>query len=268
VAPVQVDVLPLVPNVALPAQAPAATRERVPSGYGIQEQCLPFTAAAALGLLIRSPIAFGLCAPPDVPAGAHRFRSPLEDDGSAPALDPRVFYVQDEPRCRFAGNAFQLDGVPRSARRGGTMNRVVPGLSFFDRPDQADLFKVHLPLAWHTPPGVHLLFLPALNRAGPEVLAGLVETEWYAAPVNLVLRRPPAGESLHVAAGDPLAQVCPIPSSHLRPELQVLPSHARRARDMRTGMADWYDRHAADRSAYKRMSRERRGSPAATSARP
>jgi hypothetical protein len=256
-AAVEVDILPLVPNLALPVPAPAGTREPVPSGYGIQEQCLPFTAAAALGFLIPSPIAFGLSPPSEVPPGAHAFRSPLEDAGIVRAADERVFYVKDDPRCRFAGNAFTLDGVPQSARRGGTFHRIVPGLSFFDRADQNDLFKVHLPLAWRTPPDVHCLFLPALNRSGPEILAGLVETDWYATPVNLVVRRAPPTESLHVAVGDPLAQVCPIPRSHRRPNLKVLPSHARLARDLRTQLAVWYRQHAEDRSAYKRMARER-----------
>jgi hypothetical protein len=195
--------------------------------------------------------------PAEVPPGAHAFRSPLESARVGATVDERVFYVVDDERCRFVGNAFRLDEVPRSARHGGPFHRVVPGLSFFERGDQTDLFKVHLPLAWHTSPGVHSLFLPALNRAGPEVLAGLVETDWYATPVNLVVRRPSLAESLHVSVGDPLAQMCLIPRSHRRPHLIVLPSHARLARDLRRQLADWYRRHAEDRSAYKRIVRER-----------
>ena len=252
-AALEVQVLPLAPNLALPVPAPAATRERVPSGYGVQEQCLPFTAASALGLLLRSPIAFGLCPPAEAPPGAHTVRCPLEHPP-----DERVYYVEDDPRCRFSGNAFTLDEIPvRTRRNGGKLQRIVPGLSFFDRPDQVELFKVHLPFAWRTPPGIHCLFLPALNRSGPDVLAGLVETDWYATPVNLVVRRPPSGQSIHVAAGEPIAQVCPIARSQRRPELKVLPPHARLARDLRTQLAVWYRRHAEDRSAYKRMVRER-----------
>jgi hypothetical protein len=74
----EVQVFPLVPKVVLPRPAPATTRSHVPTGYGVQEQCLPFTAATALGFLIGSPIAFGLCPPGDVPPDGHAFRSPLD----------------------------------------------------------------------------------------------------------------------------------------------------------------------------------------------
>src|SRR5919109_5218308 len=103
----EVQIFPLVPNVMLPVPAPATTRSPIPPGYGVQEQCLPFTAAAALGFLIRSPITFGLCPPANVPPGCHAFRSPLErpHDGGAFA-DERIFYVKDDPGCRFIKNAF------------------------------------------------------------------------------------------------------------------------------------------------------------------
>jgi hypothetical protein len=253
----EVQILPLVPNVALPVAAPAGTREQVPSGYGVQEQCLPFTAASSLGLMIRSPITFGLCPPAEAPEGSHTFRSPLEEAGLVESPDGRVFYVQDDPGCHFVGNAFAFDEVPLRTQRGGSkLNPLEPGVSFFGRPDQFDVFKVHLPYAWRTPKDVHCLFLPALNRSGPEVLCGLVETDWYPTPVNLVLRRPAAGKPLHIATGEPLAQVCPVDRSHRRPELRVLPAHARLARDLRANLAGWYERHARDRSAYKRMARE------------
>src|SRR5262245_14141050 len=109
----EVEVLPLVPEAVLPVPAPATTRREIPPGYGVQEQCLPFTAATALGFLIGSPITFGLCLPGDVPDGAHRFRSPLDRaraDGSFD--DPRVFYVADDPRRAFVRNAFTLETGP------------------------------------------------------------------------------------------------------------------------------------------------------------
>src|SRR5437763_549858 len=71
----EVQIFPLVSRVALPVAAPAATRSHVPPGYGAQEHCLPFTAAAALGFLIKSPISFGLCALSEVPPDGHSFRS-------------------------------------------------------------------------------------------------------------------------------------------------------------------------------------------------
>src|SRR5205807_5504908 len=59
-----------------------------------------------------------------------------------------------------------------------------PGLSFFDRDDQANLIKLHLPYIWRTPEAVDTLFLPLLNRPAPklEVKCGVVETDWYASP--------------------------------------------------------------------------------------
>jgi hypothetical protein len=256
----EVKLFPLVPDAALPTPAPAATREHVPPGYGVQEQCLPFTAAAALGFLIGSPITFGLCPPAEVPPASHAFRSPLEDARRDALEDGRVFYVRDDPRCRFVGNAFMLDEVPLRVPGGsGRFRPVEPGLSFFDRDDQRGLFKVHLPYIWRTPPGIDCLFLPTLNRAGLIVLAGLVETDWYASPVNLVVHRPPLGHSVHVETGDPIAQAIFIERSHRRPALHVLASHARAARDLRAQLADWYRQHARDRSAYKKLARSHHG---------
>ena len=75
----------------------AQTRGTVPSGYGLQEQCLPFTAASALGFVIPSPIAFGVCVSAELPEGCRAFRSPLDrplDDGQF--SDARVFYIVDD----------------------------------------------------------------------------------------------------------------------------------------------------------------------------
>src|SRR5436309_2259789 len=107
---IEVQILPLVSNVELPAPATACTRSTIPPGYGVQEHCLPFTSATALGFLVRSPIAFGLCLPGDLPADVHTFRSPVERRAPNGVFkDSRVFYVRDEPRCRFMKNAFKLD---------------------------------------------------------------------------------------------------------------------------------------------------------------
>lgn len=115
---------------------------------------------------------------------------------------------------------------------------LLPGISFFDRPDQQNLFKLHLPYIWHTPPEVEALFVPAFNHAsGLELLAGLVETDWYANPVNLVFRCPPAHQSVHLAVGDPIAQVIFLPRDHRRPTLQILPPQARIARELHVEFA-------------------------------
>ena len=55
----EVQVFPLVPKVVLPTPAPATTRSHVPTGYGVQEQCLPFTAATALGFLLGRRLPLG-----------------------------------------------------------------------------------------------------------------------------------------------------------------------------------------------------------------
>lgn len=251
-----VHFLPLVRRAVLPTAAPAATRARVPSGYGVQEQCVPFTAASATGLLVLSPFAFGLCARPEVPPDAHAFTAPLDDPGREP--DARVFYVVDDPECDFTGNAFRLTTPTRSPR--GAPVPVVPGLSFFDRADQLDQFKLHLPYICRTDEGVDTLYLPPVNRhVQVEVLSGLVETDWYAYPVNLVLRKPRDGRSVHVAKGDPLAQLVFIPRSWRRPEVTVVADHARQARTLQAQMDEWRRLHAMDRSAYKRLLRTQHG---------
>jgi len=75
-------IIPLVPNLALPRAASARTRASVPPGYGVQEQCLPFTAASALGVVIPSPIRFGFCVIEELPAGCRAFRSPANKPGA------------------------------------------------------------------------------------------------------------------------------------------------------------------------------------------
>jgi hypothetical protein len=251
-------IVPLVPNAHLPRAASARTRAAIPPGYGVQEQCLPFTAASALGVLVPSPIRFGLCPLPELPQGCRAFRSPLDRrDADGRFTDARVFYVFDKPDSRFVGNAYEFAGVSASGSASSSVREA--GLSFFDREDQQNLFKLHLPYVWRTPDSVDTLFLPPLNRSthGLEVQCGLVETDWYASPVNLVLGKP-AG-SVHVRAGDPVAHALLIPRDLRRPALEITADHARISRDARKGLAEWDTQHAEDRSAYKILARSRHG---------
>jgi hypothetical protein len=251
-------VIPLIPNVRLPRVASARTRAAVPSGYGVREQCLPFTAASALGVLVPSPIRFGLCRHDELPPGCRAFRSPLEQpDSRGRFADPRSFYVFDDPDCGFSGNAYQLTDDPRPESCPSRGRE--PGLSFFDRTDQRNLFKLHLPYIWRTPPGLDSLFLPPLNRPahGFGVACGLVETEWYGSPVNLVLGKPPG--SMHVAVGDSIAQVILIPRGLRRSTLEVAAEHSQVYDEARVEMAEWDRQLAENRSAYKMLARTGHG---------
>ena len=251
----ELQIFPLVRDAVVPMPAPAATRSRVPPGYGVQEQCVPFTAASALGLLVPSPIAFGLCEPAEVPPAAHAFISPIESDAER---DPRVFYVVDDPVCGFSRNAFTstaLDNQPP-----GAPVQVGPGLSFFDRGDQLDLFKLHLPYICRTGEGVDTLFVSPINRIAPfEVLSGLVETDWYANPINLILRVPRDPRAVHVAKGAAVAQLVFIDRLRRRSDVKVLPDHARLSRELKVKMGEWQQRHSANRSAYKQLMRSQHG---------
>ena len=253
-----VTLVPLVPNARLPRVASARTRATVPSGYGVREQCLPFTAASALGVLIPSPIRFGLCRPEELPPGCRSFWSPLEQpEPQGRFADPRLFYIFDDPDCDFSGNAYQLTGDPRPASC--SSKRLEPGLSFFDRKDQQSLFKLHLPYIWRTPVGLDALFLPPLNRSAHRfgVACGLVETEWYASSVNLILGKPPG--SVHVAAGDPIAQVILVPRGLRRSTLEVAATDSQLYSQVLTDRAQWDRQLAEDRSAYKMLARSRHG---------
>lgn len=215
---------------------------------------MPFTAASALGFLVPSPITFGWCDPTEVPAGGLGFRSPLTGTADGRLNDERVFYVVDDLNCRFRGNAYVWNSVSDNSE-----SIREPGLSFFDREDQQDLFKVHLPYIWRTPDGVDTLFGPLINRSahGLEAQSGLVETDWYASPVNLVLRKP--STAVHVHAGDLLAHAILIPRDLRRPTLKVEPDHSRLSREMRKGLAHWEQQHAADHDAYKQLARSKHG---------
>ena len=250
--------LPMVPGVPLPMRAPASTRSEVPRGYGVQEQCLPFTAACALGLLVPAPFDFGLCEAADVPAGARGFSPP---EVAKPPGDDRVFYVVDHAPSRFAGNAFDADPLPfvDEAGHARELRPQQPGISFMDRPDQAVFFKLHLPWLLRTPPGVDSHFGPPINRGPPlDVLIALVETDWYAHPVNLVVRRPAEGP-VHVRRGDVIAQVFFIDRSARRSTLQVLEHNAPDAQALREELRKWFMAHQADRSAYRKQARSHQG---------
>ncbi|MEO8372650.1 MAG: DUF6065 family protein [Candidatus Solibacter sp.] len=246
----EVSIVPLAPNVPLPRAASPRTRDAVPQGYGVQEQCLPFTAASALGFLIPSPIRFGYCPTAELPEGCRAFRSPVTFAG--PQAD-WVHYVADNPRCAFTGNAYTFAGLP--------LGRPVlePGISFFDRADQQDLFKLHLPYVWRTPAEVDTLFLPLLNRAshGLEVQSGLVETDWYPTPVNMIIRKP--GHAFHLREGDDVAQAILISRAQRNPSLAVAAGHSRLTRDTRSNLVEWYASKSKDHNAYKVFARSRQG---------
>lgn len=257
-AALPVRLLPLAPQVPLPWRAPAATRETVPRGYGVQEQCLPFTAACALGLLVPAPFGFGLCEPADVPAPGRAFAPPPV---AQPAGDTRVFYVIDDAASRFFGNAFDADPVPFTDDAGQPSEGrpQQPGISFMDRADQTAFFKLHLPWMLRTPVGVDSLFGPPLNRPAPlDLLPGLVETDWYAHPVNLVVRRPATG-ALHVQRGQLIAQVHFVAREQRRAELEVLERDSAQATALRAELGLWFAAHRADRSAYRRGARSQAG---------
>jgi hypothetical protein len=248
--------LPLAPEVPLPFRAPAAVRAEVPRGYGVQEQCLPFTAACALGLLVPAPFDFGLCLPHEVPAAGIPFEPP--EVARTPG-DPRVFYVVDHPGSRFLGNAFEADELRFTDTDGvlKALRPLQPGLSFMDRPDQAGHFKLHLPWVLKTPPGIDTLFTRPLNRPAPlALLDGLVETDWYAHPVNLVVNKPAAG-ALHVRRGEVIAQLLFVVREARRAE--PVPADPAQAQAMKDALRQWFADHAADRSTYRRQARSRQG---------
>lgn len=271
----KVQVIPLVPCAELPREAVAGLRKPVPPGYGVQEQCLPFTAATALGLLLPAPFDFGLCRAERLPPGARRFRAPRAPDAPGVADmadvadvadgegddDLRWFYVCDRPRSRFAGNAFTFDELHFADARGArqVMRPVQPGLSFFERHDQRHLFKIHLPYVLRTPALVDSLFIAPVNRPAPlALLAGLVETDWYANPVNLVVQRPAQGD-LHVTAGTVMAQLVLVPRAHRRAAPVVVDEHDAMRRSVQDELLRWYVAHGRDRSAYRRLARSRQG---------
>jgi hypothetical protein len=202
-----------------------------------------------LGLVIPSPIAFGHCPADEVPDGCRAFRPPMA------IAEPRadwVFYVRDDTRCGFVANAYRIEGLS------GTAPALEP-VSFFDREDQQELFKLHLPYVWRTPPNVDTLFMSLLNRSlrGIDVVAGLLETDWYASPVNLVLSV--SATPVHVRSGEEIAQAILIARQRRHPDWHVAAPHSRVMRDAHTALREWQAHHAKDRSAYKVLARSQHG---------
>jgi hypothetical protein len=244
-----IQIIPFVPNLELPRRASPRTRTDVPQGYGVQEHCLPFTAASGLGFIIPSPIRFGHCPLNDVPEGCRAFRSPLPVSGLQADW---CFYVQDNPGRNFSGNAYKFGDSPSGPI-------LEPGISFFDREDQQDMFKLHLPYVWRTAPEVDTLFVPLLNRAsqGIEVQSGLVETDWYSNPVNMIVRKPP--DPIHFLEGEEIAHAILISRPQRNPELEVAADHSRLAREVRKSYLEWHAQHARNRRAYKVLARSQHG---------
>jgi hypothetical protein len=209
-------------------------------------------------LLLRSPFSFGFCAPAAVPARARAFAPPFRSEAHEPS---HVFYVEDRPSSRFVGNAFRAEPI-RYADPAGHQhvhNGVHPGLSFFDRADQANLFKLHLPYVLRTPDGVDSLFMPPINRAGPmQIVVGLVETDWYAHPVNLVAHLP-AGSPLHVAAGDVVGQVVFVHRTARSAEISVAAPGSATSQALQGDLLRWYVGKSQDPGAYKKLARSRHG---------
>jgi hypothetical protein len=244
----RVSIVGLVPAFHAPKPASPRTRDQIPSGYGTREHCLPFVEAAACGLAIPSPFSWGVCELSQLPVGARPFRSPVASE----LVDERYYYVIDHRDLSFWRNEFQL--APELVQRIG--RAPVPGLSFFDRSDQQNLLKVHLPYSWQTPETSATLFLPTLNRPrddGLTMVAGLVETAWYANPVNLVIEIPSAPITVHVKAGEHLAHAILVASSSTRPDIEIVEGHRRAARDRLDAIKAWRESHARQRNAYKRL---------------
>lgn len=247
--PPRVSIVGLVSRFHAPRPPGARTRDAVPPGYGTREQCLPFTAAAALGLAIPAPFSWGVCEAAALPSRARAFRSPVRGELD----DRRLCYVVDDVEFAFRGNQFRL-----AAEVVGRIGSApIPGLSFFDRADQQHLLKVHLPYSWRTPDDLAVLFLSPINRPradGLRVVAGVVETAWYANPVNLVVEIPPPPAAVHVQAGDQMAQAVLVPSRASTPSVKVL-DEGRFARAQLDAIRTWRAVHARHRNAYKRLTR-------------
>lgn len=244
-----VTVIPLAKTIQCPGPSSKKTRPSVPTGYGRREQCRPFVEANGLGLTIPSPFSWGYCMPDDVPSGARAFRSPVP--GGCPA---RVFYVLDEPALCFSGNQYS---VPENvmARTGPI---AIPGLSFFERPDQQRQIKLHLPYVMRTRDGVGLLFTTPVNRPrsdGLQLLSGLVETAWYADAVNMVFVLPERDHPVHIQSNEPLAQAIPLPMAATRTKVNCAEAHRKQTRVTLDAMADWRAQKSSDRAAYKRIAK-------------
>lgn len=246
----RISVIALCDAIQRPVPASPRTRETVPPGYGRREQCRPFVAAAGAGLAIPSPFEWGYCLLDQVPQGTRSFRSPIPGGCAR-----RVFYVRDEPGRHFRKNQFD---IPESvARHAGSL--VIPGLSFFEGPDQQHMVKLHLPYILRTQSGAGLLFLPPINRArtdGLMLLSGLVETSWYAGAVNLVFELPQIDSPVHVGAGETIAQVLPLPMKAAKADAIFPERHRREVRNALEEHAEWHAIHGEDRSAYKRLARK------------
>jgi len=98
------------------------------------------------------------------------------------------------------------------------------------------------------PAGVDIWFGMPVNCAAPlGLLAGLVETDGYAHPVNLVVHRPSKGD-LHVRCDDVIAQIFFLDRDMRRAEIEVLEQGAPGAVHLREELRQWFLARHQDRS--------------------
>ena len=157
--------------------------------------------------------------------GREFFRSPVNG-----GCRERSFYVLDDSGFAIDKNQFIVPDEMRSAIGPGP----IPGLSFFDREDQQDHVKVHLPYVLaHTGRCFTAndgIGQPARRDDGLVAVTGLVETDWYPGMINLVFKLPPWPKTVHVSAGEIIAQIIPITRELQEIPIQILEGHRKQAR--------------------------------------
>src|SRR5262245_31099957 len=96
----------------------------------------------------------------------------------------------------------------------------------------------------HSPPDRYVVCLAAKNRTiqRMKVQSGLVETDWYSSPVNMILRKP--SNPIHFSEGEEVAQVILVSRAQRNPNIEILQSHSRLSRETRKSLTEWYAQHA------------------------
>ena len=119
-------------------------------------------------------------------------------------------------------------------------------------------YEPHPPMKFHnywtisTPPGWSCLFLPPINRPNGvfEVLSGLVDTDSYAAPVNVPFVATAHDGVYALKKGMPLVQVIPFRRDDAAIDASIRAENAQEAKEReRIGRSTqagqgWYQRHA------------------------
>lgn len=232
----QVELTQLYPGAPAPVKADRALSGSIP--LRAWQHCEPLMAASGWGFWMYPPFLMAL-----LYDGTDIYWTRLDDPDASDA-EPEWF-MQGIPYPGFADR--WSEHIP---------DMDPPGLVSMAEPGLVQLFPG---VIGNTAPGWSMYLSAAINipeRQGYEVLAGIIETDWYGGPLAPVLRLTKIDEPIVLRADVPLFSAVPVPRSAYMSELgTVVDAEPRHFEMIRESLAP--RNIDAETGGYRRRTRRR-----------